>query len=116
MFSKRLKQLRKERKLTMQEVAEAVKIARSTYAGYESGYRQPTLDNIQLIAVKLQTSVDYLIGLTEQPDPTGPSHNACELLNRPELHWNGTPLTEEDLKLVRMLLERAAMRRSGYGI
>ncbi|PZD97741.1 transcriptional regulator [Paenibacillus sambharensis] len=112
MFAKRLKQLRKTRKFSMQEVADTVGVAKSTYAGYESGYRQPTLETIQLIAKKLNTSADYLLGLTDYPETMEPTSNAKELLNHQQLHWDGVPLEEEDLELVRRLLERVIMSRT----
>ncbi|MEK4062771.1 MULTISPECIES: helix-turn-helix domain-containing protein [Paenibacillus] len=115
MFAKRLKQLRKTRKFSMQEVAEAVGVAKSTYAGYESGYRQPTLENTQLIAKKLHTTSDYLIGLTDNPDPMEITNNAREILNQHQLHWDGVPLEEQDLELVRMLLERVVQNRAAAG-
>jgi|GEM_PF-459797 len=110
MFAKRLKQLRKKRKLSMQEVAETAGVAKSTYAGYESGYREPTLETIQLIARKLHTTADYLIGLSDREEPVESSTNAKELLHQ-QLHWDGTPLEEEDLALVRTLLERVVQSR-----
>jgi transcriptional regulator with XRE-family HTH domain len=113
MFSKRLKQLRKTRKFSMQEVADTVGVAKSTYAGYESGYRQPTLEAIQVIAKKLRTTADYLLGLTEYPDQVEPSNNAKELLNHEQLHWDGIPLEREDLELVKRMLEHVIQTRAG---
>ncbi|MCU6707979.1 helix-turn-helix domain-containing protein [Paenibacillus sp. J5C_2022] len=113
MFGQRLKQLRKKRKLTMQEVADYVGVAKSTYAGYESGYRQPTIESIQTIARKLRTSADYLLGLTDYPDPPAEiNHNAKEYLNVDKLHWDGVPLEKDDLELIRHLLERVLRDRT----
>ncbi|WP_424767432.1 helix-turn-helix domain-containing protein [Paenibacillus sp. sgz302251] len=112
MFAKRLKQLRKKRKFTMQEVADFVGVAKSTYAGYESGYRQPTIESIQTIARKLRTSADYLLGLTEYPDPPAElNHNAKEYLNVEQLHWDGVPLEKDDIALIRNLLEHVLRDR-----
>ncbi|CAM3555600.1 helix-turn-helix domain-containing protein [Marinicrinis lubricantis] len=112
MFAKRLKQLRKNRKFSMQEMADSVGVAKSTYAGYESGYRQPTLETIQTIAKKLHTSSDYLLGLMDHPEPQEPVHNAKELLNHHQLNWDGIPLEKEDVELVRQLLEHVMKNRT----
>lgn len=113
MFAKRLKQMRKKRKLTMQEVADSVGVAKSTYAGYESGYRQPTIESIQTISRKLRTSADYLLGLTDYPEmQVEPNHNAKEYLNHERLHWDGVPLEQDDLDLIRNLLERVLQGRA----
>ncbi|GBG11930.1 transcriptional regulator [Paenibacillus sp. MY03] len=113
MFGQRLKQLRKKRKLTMQEVADYVGVAKSTYAGYESGYRQPTIESIQTISRKLRTSADYLLGLTDYAElPAEINHNAKEYLNIGKLHWDGVPLEKGDLELIRSLMERVLRDRS----
>jgi transcriptional regulator with XRE-family HTH domain len=49
----------------LQYTADQLGIAKSTYAGYESGYRQPSLDALKELAVLFETSVDYLLGMTE---------------------------------------------------
>jgi transcriptional regulator with XRE-family HTH domain len=112
MFGQRLKSLRKTRKLSMQEMADELGLARSTYAGYESGYREPNLSSLRIMAHKLQTSVDYLLGLTDDPIPREPVRDARLLLACQRLHWDGIPLEEEDLELVRRLLERVIRDRT----
>ncbi len=113
MFAKRLKQMRKKRKLTMQEVADSLGVAKSTYAGYESGYRQPTIESIQTISRILRTSADYLLELTDYPEPPADlTHNAKEYLNVEQLHWDGVPLEKTDLDLIRSLLERMIRDRA----
>ncbi|HWL25296.1 helix-turn-helix domain-containing protein [Peribacillus asahii] len=62
---KRLTELRKSRKWSMQYIADQLGIAKSTYAGYESGYREPSLETIKNIAELFKTSVDYLLERTD---------------------------------------------------
>ncbi|RKH76993.1 helix-turn-helix domain-containing protein [Corallococcus sp. AB032C] len=105
MIGKRLREVRKKRGLTLQEIADKLGVARSTYAGYESDYRQPPLEILVQIADILKTSTDYLLGLTDNPYPKEPTRNAKELLKENDLHWDGVPLTDEELKPLRDLLE-----------
>lgn len=105
MIGKRLREVRKKRGLTLQEIADKLGVARSTYAGYESDYRQPPLEILVQIADILKTSTDYLLGLTDNPYPKEPTRNAKELLKENDLHWDGIPLTDEELKPLRDLLE-----------
>ncbi|PFP29370.1 transcriptional regulator [Bacillus sp. AFS073361] len=103
-FGKRLKALRLSRDYTMQDIAEQVGIARSTYAGYETQERFPPIETLSRVAACLNTSTDYLIGLTDNPDPKEPTHNIEEYLRTiHDLNWNGIPLTHEDLKPLRDL-------------
>jgi transcriptional regulator with XRE-family HTH domain len=50
----------------MQETADRLEIAKSTYAGYEYGYREPSLQALSDIADLFETSVDYILGRTDQ--------------------------------------------------
>jgi transcriptional regulator with XRE-family HTH domain len=64
-ISKRLSELRKRKKWSLQYTADRLGIAKSTYAGYESGYRQPSLEAIKELASLFETSVDYLLGVVD---------------------------------------------------
>lgn len=61
-----LTELRKKRKWSLQDTADQLGIAKSTYAGYESGYREPSLQSLAQIADLFETSVDYLLGRTKE--------------------------------------------------
>lgn len=67
MILERLTKLRKRKKWSLQYIADQLGIAKSTYAGYESGYRQPSLEAIVKLANLLDTSVDYLFGRIDDP-------------------------------------------------
>lgn len=50
----------------MQETADRLEIAKSTYAGYEYGYREPSLQALSDIADLFETSVDHILGRSDQ--------------------------------------------------
>lgn len=90
--------LRTQKKWSIQYTADQLGIAKSTYAGYESGYRRPSLEAIKSIADLFETSVDYLIGRVD--DPTFyPEGKEIELtkLSRQKLTVDGQPLSEEEI-------------------
>ena len=64
-MKERLKLLRKQKGLTQKEVAFALGIALTTYANYEQGTREPSVETIIKICKYFDVSSDYLIGLTE---------------------------------------------------
>lgn len=66
-FSDRLTELRKKRKLTQQQVADKLGINRVTYTNWEKGNREPSIDKIIRITQILDTTVDYLVGLSDIP-------------------------------------------------
>jgi transcriptional regulator with XRE-family HTH domain len=58
----RLKELRDMKKLNQADVAAHLKIARTTYARYESGEREMTYDALISLAELFSVSTDYLLG------------------------------------------------------
>ena len=67
-FHERLRQLRINRGYTSKEVADKLGIAPSSYSQYESGKRQPDINKIWLLIKALNTTGDYLIGLSDSPE------------------------------------------------
>lgn len=65
-FSKRLKSIRKEKKLTQNNIAKILGISNSCYAGYEQGYREPDLNTLRKIAIIFDVTTDYLLGLEDE--------------------------------------------------
>ncbi|PHC41335.1 transcriptional regulator [Bacillus toyonensis] len=66
MFGTKLNLLRKEKKLRQEDMAKHLGIARTTYAMYEQGNREPDYDTLQKSADFFDVSVDYLLGRTEK--------------------------------------------------
>ncbi len=62
MILNRLTTLRKAKRWSLQYTADRLGIAKSTYAGYESGHRRPSLETINLLAGLYDTSTDYILG------------------------------------------------------
>lgn len=57
----RLKELRQNRNITQGKLAEALNLARSTVAMYESGSSEPDFSTLQKIADYFNVSIDYLL-------------------------------------------------------
>lgn len=65
----RLTELRKERGYTQIKMQMLTGIDQSDYSKIESGKRYYTFEQCKRIAMALQTSMDYLSGLTDVKDP-----------------------------------------------
>jgi transcriptional regulator with XRE-family HTH domain len=66
MYGTKLQQFRKINKWSILYMAEQLGIAKSTYAGYETGYREPSLETIRKAAALFGISTDELIGEEER--------------------------------------------------
>lgn len=63
----RLKELRKEKSLTQQGLADEIGITKRTYIYWEQGERQIKPDKAQQLADYFKVSVGYLLGYTNNP-------------------------------------------------
>ena len=68
----RLKELRKSKHLTQVQMQMLTGIDQSDYSKIETGKRNMTFEQCRRIAVALETSMDYLAGLTDDPRPYPP--------------------------------------------
>ena len=65
----RIRNLREDRDWTQQQVAEMLHTSRTSYCAYENGKTEIGLENLIRLAEIYHTSVDYLLGLTDEPKP-----------------------------------------------
>ena len=63
----RLKELRKKKGLSQLRLATELNTTQNTISRYETGEREPGIDELINIADYFNVSVDYLIGRTENP-------------------------------------------------
>ena len=68
-----MRELRKQRGLTMKELGKAVGVAESTISLYETGKHEPDILTMQRIAAVLGVSVDALLGADPHDSPPPPS-------------------------------------------
>ena len=64
-FALRIKELRKERKLKQQELADKFSVKLRTYQGYEYGESYPHVAKLLTIADFFDVSLDYLMGRSD---------------------------------------------------
>lgn len=65
----RIRDLREDRDLSQKEIAGYLLCDQSLYSKYERQERLIPLDCVMKLAVYYGTSVDYLVGLTDDPRP-----------------------------------------------
>lgn len=66
-FNERVSQLRRELGMNQQELAEKVDVSQIQVSKYERGLGYPSIDTLILLAHTLNTTTDYLLGLTDDP-------------------------------------------------
>ena len=67
-FAENLKQLRKDKQLSQEELAEILDVSRQAVSKWEQGIGYPEVEKLLLISSKLNVSLDYLMatGISQQ--------------------------------------------------
>ena len=68
-YFRRLRDLREDHDLTQREIAAELGITQPQYFRYEQGYRDVPTDILIHLADRYNTSVDYILGRTNDPKP-----------------------------------------------
>lgn len=74
MIYNRVRDLREDRDWTQQYIADLLFINRRTYSAYENGVNAMSPEILIKLSQLHNTSVDYLLGLTNNPIPYERSH------------------------------------------
>lgn len=66
----RIRELRKQRGMTMRELGRVFNVAEGTISQYETGKRQPNNEMLLRLGEFFEVSVDYLLGKSHEPWPS----------------------------------------------
>ncbi|MGD2196215.1 helix-turn-helix domain-containing protein [Lysinibacillus fusiformis] len=102
--SQRLKDLRKEAKLTQADVAKFLNISESAYGYYEQGRNEISIGSVQKLAEKYDVSVAYILCETDEKQTLDKEEAAFQAFaNDPELQIFYKELPKSDEETVRRL-------------
>lgn len=69
MYLKRLKELREDNDYTQNYIGKITNMKREQYSRYETGKRDIPLDTLIILAKLYETSIDYILELTDEKEP-----------------------------------------------
>ncbi len=69
MLGERLKKLRRDKKLTQEQLGKKVNVTKVSISGYENGNRTPDTETLQNLADFFGVSTDYLLGRSDNQKP-----------------------------------------------
>lgn len=104
-FGERLTYFRKEiAHMPRKQMADKLKVSYPTYSNWENGRRIPDAEIMAEVAKELHTSLDFLQGLTDDPNPKG---NIIDIKHSPiTLAYDGTVATEDDMDIIKSIIAR----------
>ena len=65
----RIKDLREDKDMLQKDVAELLNISQTNYSKYELGKINIPINTLKKLAIIFDTSIDYLLGLTNERKP-----------------------------------------------
>lgn len=103
-FYKVLKSLRTANGMTQDELAQVLKISRSTVGMYEKGDREPDYETLESIADYFNVDIDYLLGRTNK---------TTRIVNPMTLaaHFDGDEYTADELDEIKQFAEFVKSKR-----
>jgi transcriptional regulator with XRE-family HTH domain len=102
----RIKGRREAKGWTQEQLAAEIKVSRSAVGDYETGRKSPRYDRLILIATKLGTSTDYLLGRVDNPFPIGKEKlDLADILEGPII-FKGKEIPAKDLDFFNDLADR----------
>ena len=66
-----LKKIRKQYKMTQEEVAQFLGISRSGYTYYETGKTVPSIEMLKKLATMYDTTIDNVVGMPQEKNVSG---------------------------------------------
>lgn len=105
MDGKRIAEARERKGWSQKDLAEALKTSQATIHRYESGSRDPKSNVVVALASALDVTVSYLLGLTDEPNPTDLYDSASDSI------YKVGSLTNDEMQLVEMYRQCTPSRR-----
>ncbi|WP_125582540.1 helix-turn-helix domain-containing protein [Lacticaseibacillus suibinensis] len=101
MLQDRLRELRTQKHLTQEQVADKLGITRPAYTAYEAGKRQPDYSSLRQLADLYGVTTDYLLGQNDTPKwaTEKDSLDLKEVLEgnvQPSFNFGGEDITDDD--------------------
>ncbi|MHC1683030.1 MAG: helix-turn-helix domain-containing protein [Clostridiaceae bacterium] len=113
-FAERLKELRNEKGISLDKLAEILSTTKATLSRYENNLREPKHEFVQNCAELFDVSVDYMVGKSnnkvlnkkDEKDIEKLLNQTIEIIDNQEgLMLNGEVLDEEDLLLLKQAIK-----------
>jgi len=107
LLAERLVKLRRKYNYTQQRLADFLGITRPAYTAYERGTRQPDYETLLKLADYYDVSIDYLLGRTDNPEPSNVDKlKKIGLKEDEDLHFFDLEgLSDEDIEFIKNQIE-----------
>lgn len=120
MLGDRIRNLRKEQRITQSELGKVINVSKVSVSGYENGTREPDTDSLIKLANYFNVTVDYLLGTTTSKKGKTPENATDSDLkdlknfmehNDGSMTYGGEELTETEKEQLKFAMETVFWKR-----
>lgn len=106
----RVKLLRKAKGWKQKHLSEEIDESLQVISNIERGYTFPTTNQLRKLAKSLETTTDFILGVTSNPSPTSSSRTSIiidlnKALDEETTHWNNHLISKDEKTLIKKLIE-----------
>lgn len=102
MIGQRIRDLRKQKRMSQTELAKSAGVSQTTVTAWETGKAEPSSSAVAKLADIFNVTTDYLLG---RPNKHETKKDDVELSDDDVIMtWLGKPLSDEDRKLIRRIM------------
>lgn len=102
MIGQRIRDLRKQKRMSQTELAKSAGVSQATVTAWETGKAEPSSSAVARLADIFNVTTDYLLG---RPNKQETKKDDVELSDDDVIMtWRGKPLSDEDRELIRRIM------------
>lgn len=103
MIGQRIRDLRKQKKMSQSELAKIIGVTQTTITAWETGKAEPSSSAVANLADYFGVTTDYLLGRPEKKKEK--DSNSVDLADKKALlTYQGIPLSDEDREIIIRLM------------
>lgn len=102
MIGQRIRDLRKQKRMSQTELAKSAGVSQTTVTAWETGKAEPSSSAVARLSDIFNVTTDYLLG---RPNKQETKKDDVELSDDDVIMtWRGKPLSDEDRELIRRIM------------
>lgn len=105
MLGNNIKELRKNKRMTQKDLAEAMRVSQQTVGAWETERAIPGADTLSDLADYFNVTTDYLLGRSEKKDDDKVDYVALDKVLDNARSFDGEPIDEHDREILRGILK-----------
>lgn len=105
MLGNNIKELRKNKRMTQKDLAEAMRVSQQTVGAWETERAIPGADTLSDLADYFNVTTDYLLGRPEKKDNDNVDYVALDKALDNARSFDGEPMDDHDREILRGILK-----------